>query len=761
MGNGLRSTVVCATISLRLILGLTACSAEESGGLTPGEAASAAKAAKPEDGGAASEAAKRAQPIARTDEEQVPPAKTDAGGIMEEVVVTATRGAISAFDAPAAVSIISGDAAASRMLSRSLPEIFADTPGVMRQKTAVGHGSPYIRGFTGFRNLFLIDGIRLNNSIFRDGPNEYWNTVDVESVDRLELIRGPASVLYGSDAIGGTVNAMTKGRRTFGDGFGWGGMVKYRGSTAEASNQGRMEFEANAGSNFGFLLGASIKDFGDVDAGGRIGRQRKTGYKEFDCDAKLDIFAAEDHKFTLAFQRADLDDVWRQHRTIYGISWHGTAVGTNRSEIYDYDRYLGYARYQGEFGGAPISRAVATLSVQAPRERRYRERSDGRRDKQGIDVLTLGASVQLESPTEAGRFTYGIEYYRDFVQSFARNWNADGSYAGSSVQGPVADDSTYDLLGVYVQNIISLYRDRLDLILGARYTYAAADVGEMQHPVSKAKTSFFESWNNAVGSARLSWRADPGRHWNLFCGVSQGYRAPNLSDLTRLDTNRSKELETPAGGRLDPETFVSCEAGVKVRYDVFSAQAAYYHTFIEDMIVRAPTGNTVGALYEVRKKNAGSGFVRGVDLEASWKFHRMLTLSGGFSWLEGLVEVYPTSAPEKKDRPLDKMMPVQAFGSLKWESPAEWKRKAWVEFAVRGAGGRHKLSPADRLDTQRIPPGGTPGWATFTLRGGAQIYKGLDFSLALENLADRNYRIHGSGQNEPGFNLVGAVRWKF
>ncbi|MCX7805784.1 MAG: TonB-dependent receptor [Planctomycetota bacterium] len=758
MGNGSWRAACAMAVSLLLISGFVAEPAEESGDTPPG------RSAGPGGTGATSDAAKRTQaatrPDGESDEKPAPAPGTKAGG-MEEVVVTATRGTMASFDAPAAVSVVSGDAATSRIMSRSLPEAFADTPGVMRQKTAVGHGSPYIRGFTGFRNLLLIDGIRLNNSIFRDGPNEYWNTVDIESVDRLEIVRGPSSVLYGSDAIGGTVNALTKGRRKFEGDFGWGGLLKYRGSTAEASHQGRVEFEANAGERFGFFLGASAKDFGELDAGGRLGRQRKTGYKEFDCDTRLDFFAAEDHKFTAAFQRTDLDDVWRQHRTIYGISWHGTAVGTNRSEIYDYDRYLGYVRYQGEFGGAPVSRATATLSVQAPRERRYRERSDHRLDKQGVDVLTLGASVQLESATEAGRFTYGVEYYRDFVQSFARNWNADGSYAGSSIQGPVADDSTYDLLGAYVQDIIPLYRDRLDLILGARYTYAAADVGEMYHPVRREKTSFCESWNNVVGSARLSWRADPGRHWNLFCGVSQGYRAPNLSDMTRLDTNRSNEIETPTGGGLDPETFVSCEAGVKVRYDVFSAQAAYYYTFIEDMIVRKPTGNMIGPLYEVRKKNAGSGFVHGVDLEASWRFHRMLTLSGGFSWLEGLVEVYPTSAPEKKDRPLDKMMPAQAFGSLKWESPAGWKRNAWAELVVRGAGGRHKLSPGDRLDTQRIPPDGTPGWATFTLRGGAQIYKGLDFSLALENLSDRNYRIHGSGQNEPGFNLVGTIRWKF
>ena len=93
---------------------------------------------------------------------------------------------------------------------RTLPEAFRELPGVHVQKTSNGQGSPFIRGFTGFRTLALIDGVRFNNSTFREGPNQYWSNIDAMSLDHLELIPGQGSVLYGSDAIGGTMNVFTR-----------------------------------------------------------------------------------------------------------------------------------------------------------------------------------------------------------------------------------------------------------------------------------------------------------------------------------------------------------------------------------------------------------------------------------------------------------------------------------------------------------------------------------------------------------------------
>ena len=204
---------------------------------------------------------------------------------LEEVVVTARKVEEPIFITPHSVEVI--DSNRIKIASfRSTPDIFREVPGAMVQKTAYGQGSPYLRGFTGFRNLFMIDGIRLNNSVFRDGPNQYWSTVDAGTIERLEVVRGPASVLYGSDAIGGTVNVITRRPRAYAEGQELAGDLYYRYATAENSNIGRATADIALSERGGLLLSGSVKDFGDIESG--AGKLPNTGYDEWDGDVKLE-----------------------------------------------------------------------------------------------------------------------------------------------------------------------------------------------------------------------------------------------------------------------------------------------------------------------------------------------------------------------------------------------------------------------------------------------------------------------------------------
>lgn len=684
-------------------------------------------------------------------------AETNAPSELPEVLVTATRSEEDPFTLPYSVSAMQKLDLEMKM-PRTTPEALRELPSIMLQKTAHGQGSPYLRGFTGFRTLMLIDGIRLNNSTFRDGPNQYWNTVDSLSLERLEVVRGPSSVMYGSDAIGGTVNAISKSRRDYRTGFDWNGSAFYRFSSAENSHTGRPELSGQYDSQVGYHVGASFKDFGNLRGGEDVGEQPRTGYDEWDLDAKVDYWVTPTSRLVYGHQTVRLNDAWRPHATIYGIPWSGTTVGNDWQRSFDQARDLDYLQYHAAQLDGIAKEIHFSLSHQYQGEMENRVRNNGNRELQEVDVHTLGISLQLQSPSQAGRWVYGTEYYRDWVDSSYRAYNTAGNLTTVRLQGPVADDANYDLVGAFVENHLPVVEDRLELILGARFTHAAADAPKVQHPFTGQRISLSDSWDNVVGNARLSFFPDEEKHWMLYGGVSQGFRAPNLSDLTRFDIARSGEQEIPAFG-LDPERYLSPEVGVKMEYERFAAQATYFYTFMDEVIVRVPTGRFTGAGAPiVNKENSGEGYVHGIELAGSVTLHPQWTLWSNFTWMRGELDTPLMAGGADLREPVSRLMPTTVNSGLRWQPPAG---KLWAEFATTIAERQDRLSSSDLRDTQRIPPGGTPGYAVYHLRVGWNPCRYASLTAALENLTDEDYRIHGSGLNEPGRNFILTAECRF
>lgn len=674
------------------------------------------------------------------------------------MVVTPTGVETDAYDVPFSLEVLTAADLHERKLARTLPEALKELAAVMVQKTAHGQGSPFIRGFTGFRTLMLIDGVRLNNSTFRDGPNQYWSTIDPFSIGRLELVKGPVSVLYGSDAIGGTVNLLSLQRASFDQDSHVGGRVSYRYASAEHSQIARTELSGAWGKQFGASAGYSTKRFGDLRAGDPTGWQPKTGYREHAGDAKVEFLPQPNARLVAAFQTFRQDDAWRTHRTIYGRRWAGTVIGNDNLLSLDQARDLGYIQYQQNRIGGLVDAARVTLSYQRQDELEHRVRNTNQVNQQGFDVGTAGVSAQLESPSALGSWVYGVEHYRDRVSSFRQNFRSNGTLESVGVQGQVADDAGYRQFGGYVQDSVTL-GNGLGLIVGARYTQSEAEANRVQDPVTNGAFAINKSWHATVGTARLLWKIDQADRWHVFGGVSQGFRAPNLSDLTRFDIARSGELELPSPN-LTPERFTSFEAGVKMRQQRVSVHAAVFHTRIRDMIDRFSADNpaTPGVI-EVTKANFGNGYVQGVELAGQIELHRQWSAWGNLTSMKGEVDTLITAAPRVLGRrPMSRIMPLTLNAGLRWESGAH---NLWMEINTTLAAKQDKLSPGDIADNQRIPPGGTPGYSIFHLRGGWRVSKAVALSATLENIGDKDYRIHGSGLNEAGRNLVLSGDFRF
>ncbi|PID82009.1 colicin I receptor, partial [bacterium DOLZORAL124_64_63] len=219
---------------------------------------------------------------------------------LPETVISASRTEELLKDSPYSVAVIGSDELLENAI-RTLPEALRDTPGVMIQKTTHGHGSPFVRGFTGRQNLLLVDGVRINNSTFRSGPVQYWNTVDSYAIDRLELVKGQGSVLFGSDAIGGTLNTLTRSSDFRSHDAGWfnENAAFYRFDTNSRSHVGRLETAFGQGGKWGILFGVTNKNFGDI-RDSAVGRMKNTGYDELDLDFRLDVAVSDSTTMTLA-----------------------------------------------------------------------------------------------------------------------------------------------------------------------------------------------------------------------------------------------------------------------------------------------------------------------------------------------------------------------------------------------------------------------------------------------------------------------------
>jgi len=184
---------------------------------------------------------------------------------LEDITVTGTRLERYSFEIPGAISVITQEEIRRRSLGTAT-DLLNEEPGIQVQKTTSGHGSPIIRGLTGYQTLILVDGVRLNNSTFRSGPNQYMATIDSGQIERMEVMRGYGSTLYGSSAMGGVINVITRSSINASNALSFHPRIISKYSSADNGKYARLELSGGY-KNFSLIAGGSYKDVDDLNPG--------------------------------------------------------------------------------------------------------------------------------------------------------------------------------------------------------------------------------------------------------------------------------------------------------------------------------------------------------------------------------------------------------------------------------------------------------------------------------------------------------------
>ncbi|MEO1046107.1 MAG: TonB-dependent receptor [Pseudomonadota bacterium] len=665
----------------------------------------------------------------------------------DEIVVTGTRSERALDAEPYSIEVINREQL-ERELPRTVPEALDTLPGVLVQKTASGHGSPYIRGFTGNRTLLVIDGIRYNNATYRDGANEYFAQIDNFTLSQIELIAGPSSALYGSEAVGGTLSLATRSSGIFDhQGSFINGQQILRASTGDGSFVSRSALDLGQGGSWGLRGGVTVRDYGNVRAAD-LGRLPNTGYSERAFDARLDVALSHRWTATLAHQSLWQDDVPRTHSTIFSVPFAGTQIGTDLQRDKDHQRGLTYLKLNGDTDLDWMQSLDVTVSYQSRTEEEARIRGDALRIDESFTSDLFGLSAVGSAEFGSVALTYGFDFSHEIIDSARTDTNPDGSVT-VRLQGPVGTDARYDQAGLFLRSITSV-TEGLTLEAGLRASFVDTSIGQFADPVTDQARSFSDDWSDLSGSVRALYRH---RGHSVWGGYSRSFRAPNIADISRFGRSRSSEIEV-ASLDLTPERFDTFELAYSYDNQQIAFGLTAYTTELHDYIATVPTGNIREGLIEVAKRNAASGRISGVEAFFRANLGSGFAFNSNATWLRGRLTT-PTVNGLLRE-PISRIQPITGNFTLTWERDDHW---ALAELTLTDRA--DELSSGDLLDVERIPPGGTPGYALLNIRGGTQIAKGVALTLALNNLFDETYRAHGSGNNEPGRHLVAGMNVKF
>ncbi|MDZ7266168.1 MAG: TonB-dependent receptor [candidate division KSB1 bacterium] len=679
---------------------------------------------------------------------------------LDEVQVTANRSPAVSAEVATMMSVVTAQDIRRQPIQQT-PEVLREQAGVFIQKTNQGGGSASIRGLKANKLLLLVDGIRLNNATYRGGNHQYLNTVEAQALERIEVVHGPVSTLYGSDALGGAVNLITRSPllpRT--GGLSLHGVFAGAVTTADQTQTSHLGLSA-AQAGWGVVLDASFKSFGEVTRGRRGGErlmqhlqndtrvkrrlavtQAPNGYDTFDLSGKVLVALGAAQELMLAQQSNRQREVPR-----YDV------YEAQTDSLWQYapqERDLSYLRWRGLYRTFLFDATTLTLSRHRQFERRVRLGFGSTTENHDqYQVVTYGLQVQFNK-IAAGRHhvLYGGEFYHDAVRAHSQQISL--ATGGRTVRSPLyPEGSSFRSLGLFLQAELA-WTPRSTVIAGLRWSAYRLQTPARDEAGLAAVTQTPEA---LTGSLSLK-HALSGRV-NLVANLAQGFRAPNLDDLSRLGRGKGDLIYEVPNPALQPEQSLSLDGGIKLHAERVQANLIVYYNWLTNLLVRQPTlfagrpflveGTDTLAVYH--KANAGRAYTTGFEVEAEVGLARHLAAFGNLSY------TYGQNLSQRE--PLPAIPPMLGLLGLRIE-----QRRLQAEVFLRFAGAQNRLAGEDKEDL-RIPEGGTPGWWTLNARASLTPADLLEFKFGLSNILDWNYREHVSGFNAPGRNFMAGAVVKF
>ncbi len=689
---------------------------------------------------------------------------------MDPLVVTATRLGTTTDELAVSVNLVER-AEIREQPNRLLLDALVAEPGVLVQQTTAGQGAAFVRALTGSQVLLMVDGVRLNNGTFRQGPSQYLSSVDPEIVERMEVVRGASSTLYGSDAMGGVINVITRrAADVLEPGESWVAEGSYTFDGATSGNRGRASVAASFPdflSGLQLFGGGSFGSWSHLKPGGGLPPQDPTGYDQWSSDLRVDLQATPRLRIEMAGQHSEQSDVPRYDRYVDfrapGVA--GGGVGRNALYLFEpQDRSL--ARLKGTLATRRPWMSSLDLQVSWQEQREGRAiRAQSLRDDLLVpsehinyvadDVRSVALDMQAQAIHGDGHsVTYGLEMWDNVTRSRGREEHLATGVETESFRwsedehvptGRFPDGSRFGGGALYAFADEPWGRFRLQLGGRASVYRTTTRVGDHYGGDVNSRIG------NVTGEVGLVYRATEGM--SLRARAAQAFRAPNIYDLTLVG-------DVPGGialpnADLSPERSYTLEMGAGWTRGNVSTELTVFRIDIDDLLERTfgtfQGQDTYGPdrLPILTIQNIGSATIDGIEGAFSGRVPAGGRLDLSASWTLGDAVVARDG--ELREEPLSRVPPATVSYRLRW--PLPWDgRSAWVEYFGKVAGEQDRLGFRDQIDS-RIEDGGTPAYLMHSIRGGAAWGDRLRVSAGLENLFDVLYRVHGSGIDAPGRHL--------